>query len=110
MAVRPSCRRLQATLAIDREAEIEIAADEEVQVSVPVEIQKAGASHPSLRFEADSRGDVLEFFAPAVSIKDDRAVIGDEQIGEAVVVIVGRRCTHAIAPARDAIPFSYVFE
>ena len=70
--------------------DVNVGRDEEIQVPVPVVVEERASRVPAFRIAADSRlpGHIREGAVAVVSIEDVRASVGDEQIVEAVVVVV----------------------
>src|SRR5262245_17736143 len=82
------------------EVEVDIVGDKEVQVSVPVIIQKSAARAPACRFEHQPGAlrDIDKTALSGIPVKVILSEIGHEQIIEAVIIIIGY--TRALAPAR----------
>ena len=71
-----------------------------IDAAVAVVIQPGGADRPAGNLDAGFRGHVLERSVALVAIQDRPAVAGDEQVHEAVVIVIGCDRRHAEQVAR----------
>src|SRR5215472_8596973 len=83
-------------------AEIDEAANEEIETPIIVIIKPHGAGGPAGSCNASFFSDIRECAVTVVVIEDAAAVLSHIEIGETVPVIIADGCPHAIAAAHDA--------
>src|SRR5580692_8310231 len=83
-------------------AEIDEAANEEIETPIIVIIKPHGAGGPTGGCDTSFFRDIRECAVTVVVIKDAAAVLSDIEIGETIPVIIADGCPHAIAAAHDA--------
>ena len=85
------------------ERKLHEAAQEQIELAVVVVVEPHRARRPSWRRQAGLVGDVREGAVAVVAIQRAAPVRGDENVGVAVVVVVGHRTAHAeLFAAADA--------
>ncbi len=93
------------------ERAVDVAGDVQVEPAVPVGIEEGGRRVPARRLDADPRRDVLEAPAAKVAVEHVAAEVRDQDVGPAVVVVVGdRRARSPFALASDAGAVRHVLE
>ncbi len=95
-AVVTRAGRLDAGL-VGRPREVHVVGDEQIQVTVAVQIGKRGARAPARVVHAGAVGHVFERAVPGVAPQRVGAEAGDVQVDEPVAVVVARRDAHAVA-------------
>ena len=93
-AVEAFAELVVAAKHVVRERELDEAAQEEIQPAVVVVVEPHGARGPSRRGDAGSVGDVGERAVAVVVIQRASPVRCHENIGIAVVVVVGDGASH----------------
>ncbi len=101
-------RRGTATIALD--CEIDIVADEKIEIPVAIEIHPRGASRPVRIIDAGFARDIGEGTVAIIVIEHVAAEVGHVEIEEAVVIIVAGSHAHAIADVSHSGFFSDVDE
>ena len=90
-----------AELGIDRiedsRVEVNVVADVEIQVPIPIDVSESGAGAPPVVPEPGLPGHLSKRPVAIVAIEDVWPVVGHQQIGIAIVVVV--RDGHASSPA-----------
>ena len=76
--------------------ELDVAAHEEIDAAVLVVVEPRGTDGPAVHLDAGLRGRVGEVAVAVVVIENGLAVAGDQQIDEAVIVVVRRRHRHSV--------------
>src|SRR6185295_12016809 len=84
------------------EVDLDVAADEEVEIAVAVVVREAAAGGPAAALDAGRRGDVGEGAVAAVPVEVVGAQRGDVEVLPAVAVDVGDAGAHAPAGVSDA--------
>jgi len=75
--------------------EHQISADIQIEQSVTIEIEERGTEAPQLTADSGLLGDVREGSVAVVEVEAVAAVVGDEEIPIAVIVVVGGNRGHA---------------
>ena len=87
------------------DVEVDVVGDEEIEVAVLVVVEKGAAGVPAQSWfcgQAGLRGDVGEGAVAVVAVEDVLAVVADEEIVPAIVVVVADAAALAPAGARHA--------
>ena len=94
------------------EVELEITGDEEVEVAVAIVIGEGAAGIPARNFlkQTSRLGDIGEGAVSIIAVEHVLAPIGDEQVFEAIVVVVAYAHRRRPAVAPEAGFLSYVRE
>jgi hypothetical protein len=109
-AVVPLAQLVVAAEDVLAEAELDEAADEEIEPPVVVIVEPHGARRPAGRGDSRLAGHIGECGVAVVAVEDAPAVRRDEEIREAVIVIVADRDAHPERAAADACFLGHVGE
>src|SRR3954471_23291193 len=87
-------RLVLAEFGQSREVDLDVAADEEIELSIVIVVREAAAGRPSARADARTPGDVLERAVVAIVIEAVSPDTGDVHVLPAVAIHVGGADAH----------------
>ena len=89
---------------------MDIARDEQVDITVAIVIAPGGPGAEPTATDAGFFGDIFKLAIPEVAVEDVSAIAGNEEVEFAVVVVIGDGDAHAPAEAREASLLGDVLE